>query len=118
MDESYEDLKARLDAPPPISWAPRGAEASGLDPDRALESDEIFGTVDEIDERTSEFGSFLMVVLKNADGRFGVAGLGTVLARRFETLKVGDRIGIRYLGKKPSTKGQDYDDYIVTVDRA
>jgi len=115
-DESYKDLQERMDNPP-LSWCPQGIP-DGFDPDKCITGAEIFGTIEAIEDRQSTFGPWRMVVVIDAqDRRVGIAGLGNVLVKRFATLEVGQRIGVRYLGRKPSSieGAEDYYDYSVVV---
>lgn len=121
--EEYKDLLDRLDHPP-LAWVPQTtvpASMADLDANLMVRSPAIFGRVDEIDDsRTTDYGAYRYVVLAQPDGtRVGVAGLGQVLAKRLAALEVGDRVAIRYEGRKPSkVAGQeDYHDYNVAIDR-
>lgn len=121
--EEYKDLLDRLDHPP-LAWVPQDklpASMADLDAAQMVRSKAIFGQVDEIDDtRTTDYGSYRYVVIAQPDGtRIGVAGLGQVLAKRLAGVEIGDRLAIRYEGRKPSSvAGQaDYHDYNVAVDR-
>jgi hypothetical protein len=123
VPEDFADLQARLDNPP-RAWVPQPIipdSLKDLDPAMIVRQVSVFGVVDEIDDtRTSDFGGYRYIVLAQPDGtRVGVAGLGQVLAKRIAGLEVGDRVAIRYEGRKPSkVAGQeDYHDYNVAVDR-
>lgn len=123
VPEGFANLADRLDNPPK-AWVPQAtipASMTDLDPAMMVRSVSVFGTVDEIDDsRTTDYGSYRYVVLAVPDGtRVGVAGLGQVLAKRLASLQIGDRVAIRYEGRKPSkVQGQeDYHDYNVAVDR-
>lgn len=123
VPEGFAGLADRLDNPP-LAWVPQTtvpASMADLDPKVMVRSGTVFGRVDEIDDsRTTDYGPYRYVVLAAADGtRVGVAGLGQVLAKRLAALQIGDRVAIRYEGRKPSkVAGQeDYHDYNVAVDR-
>lgn len=123
VPEGFEGLAERLDNPP-LAWVPQTVvpdSMKDLDPKMIVRSVSVFGVVDEVDDtRESDFGAYRYVVLAQPDGtRVGVAGLGMVLAKRLAGIEVGDRIAIRYEGRKPSkVAGQeDYHDYNVAVDR-
>ena len=113
-------LRDKLDNPP-LSWAPRGVRGD-LDADRCITDKTVVGVVDSIEDRESSFGPFKMVTIAEDGGRrIQIAGLGTVLDKRFQTLAIGDGLAVRYLGKKPSSVGEgaeDYDDYAVEIEKA
>lgn len=116
MADEYDDLRERLDNPP-LSWCPTGVP-DGLDPERCIESTEVFGTIESIEDRISDFGTYRMIVVIDPKGqRVQIAGLGTVLMKRFASLEPGQRLAVRYLGTHASsTPGQaDYHDYTVAV---
>ena len=116
MTDQFKDLADRLDNPP-LSWCPKGVP-DGLDAERCIVSNEIYGTIESIEDRQSDFGPYRMiVVIDGTDRRVQIAGLGTVLVKRFSALQIGQRIGVRYLGEHASsTQGfEAYDDYTVAV---
>ena len=62
----------------------------------------------------------MVTITEDGGRRIAIAGLGTVLDKRFQTIGIGDGLAIRYLGTKPSSvSGQaDYHDYTVAVEKA
>lgn len=116
MTDDYKDLQERMDNPP-LSWCPKGIP-DGFDAAKCIEERQVFGTIESIEERTSTFGPYRMVVVIDGSGRrIQLAGLGTVLVKRFASVEVGQRLGVRFDGTKPSSVegAEDYDDYNVVV---
>jgi hypothetical protein len=104
---------------PAKKWTPK-AVPKGEDPDEWIVSDRVSGVVEYLEERTGDFGSYLMAELRQKSGeRISVAGFGTVLDGWFRILRVSDGLAIMYHGTKPSSKpgNQDYDDFEVIVVR-
>jgi hypothetical protein len=117
--DPFDQLEERM-ANPPKLWTPKGppkdVEAAECVTERTVQ-----GIVEEIDERTGDYGGYRAVVLRRRDAsRVQVAAFGTVLGGRLRSIRVGDAIGLTYLGEKPSsTPGmQDYANYDVVILRS
>jgi hypothetical protein len=70
--------------------------------------DKIVGTVVDVDSRTTEYGTYPIVVLEtDAGDEIAVHGFHTVLKNEFAKRPptLGERIGVKYLGK--SDKGYE-----------
>src|SRR2546430_1517099 len=84
--------------------------------------DRIVGEIVDIYERAGDWGPYSVVDLKTDDGEvFSVSMAGTILAQEFEARSpnIGDRLGIKYLGKKATKNGKsEYKNYRVVVERA
>lgn len=109
-------LEERLDNPPKL-WTPKGAP-SDRDPDECIVEKSVKGIAEEVDLRTGEYGEYPIAILVRRDkSRVQVSGFGTVLGDRLRQVRVGDAVGITYLGTKPSTNPgmKDYDNYDVVV---
>jgi hypothetical protein len=82
----------------------------------------LVGKVVEVDQGESSYGTFPVVFITAEDGnewRWSV--LGGVAQKRIAKLQpsVGDEIGIRYLGKKPSPNyaGKFYADWKIVLEK-
>jgi hypothetical protein len=79
--------------------------------------DKLVGEVVELDERTNEYGTYPVVTVRTDDGEelafhaFRTVAKNELAKQRPE---VGDRIGIKYVGKP---EGKDYELYRVKVER-
>jgi hypothetical protein len=83
--------------------------------------DRLVGTVASVDERTNEWGTYPLIVIETDNGNeITVHGSRTVLRNEFARLRpmVGERIGIKYLGKIDRAGGASYEGYKVVLDRA
>jgi hypothetical protein len=79
--------------------------------------DRVIGTVIDVDSRTSEFGTYPIVVIETDDGNeISIHGFHTVLKNEFARRppQPGERIGVKYLGK--NAKG-GYEAYRVVFDK-
>jgi hypothetical protein len=112
--ELLQELQDRLDHPPKF-WCPEGVR-EGLEPSDCLTADRVAGVVQTIEDRENDYGPYRSVVVSCADGsRVKVAGIGAVLSRRFDQLRLGDGLAIRFKGRvAPKTPGYGpYLDYQV-----
>ena len=101
--ESRRSLAERLDTT---------AEAWKPEP-----GDKIVGEVIDVDSRTTEFGTYPIVTLRTDEWEeLAIHGFHTVLKREFSKARpeVGDRIGVKYLGKHE----RGYESYRVVRERA
>jgi hypothetical protein len=80
--------------------------------------DELVGAVVAVDRRTGQFGDYLVVTIDNGDEEVGVPATGSVLSRHLERVKVGDKVGIRFLGEGMSKSGRRYKNYTVRIKKA
>lgn len=78
--------------------------------------DTVKGTIVRVSQRTSEFGPYPLLSINTGNGIVEVHCFHSVLKNEVkeQRAQVGDRIGIKHLGK---TKGKDYHGYRVIVDR-
>jgi hypothetical protein len=100
--DPFDRLKDRLNNPPKF-WDP---EAKAKDPEKAYQETTVMGQVEEIDLRENEWGTFHNTIIRVPDGtRVSVGWYGTVLSKRFVKLdlQLGDYVGIRFLGRQPSS---------------
>jgi hypothetical protein len=100
-------LDDRLDADYAPAWRP--------DP-----GDKIEGEVVAIAERAGEYDPYPIVTVRRSDGEeFAIHAFHTVLAGEFAKLqlKLGDKIAVKYLGKKQNRAGNgSYHAYRVVKD--
>ena len=79
--------------------------------------DTLIGVVVDIDSRTTEYGTYPIVTIRDDDGaEFAVHAFHTVLRNEFAKRppRLGERLGIKYLGK--SDRG--YEGYRVAWEKA
>jgi hypothetical protein len=97
-------LKDNLNADYAPAWRP---EPGGM----------LIGVVTALSEREGAYGVYPIVTVRQDDGTdhafHDVARAKLARAKP----KVGERIGIKYLGKRDRQSGQPYHDYKVEVDR-
>jgi len=84
--------------------------------------EQVIGTIVEIGEAPgTNWGPYPVLTIEREDGTGEVAvhAFHSVLRREIETRQPteGDKIGIRYLGKKAGVT-QEYDSYRVVIERA
>lgn len=83
--------------------------------------DQVIGTIVEISERPgTEYGPYQVITIEQADGtEVAVHAFHGVLKNELESKQPteGDRIGIRYLGKKQGAT-REYENYRVVLERA
>ena len=96
-----------------IDWdAPKYPETASL----KAEGDTIEGVVTEVGEVRLEdrLAGYLRIMTAKGERTFW---LGKVLTEEVvrESVKKGDYVGIRYLGEKPSKKGNPYKDYDMRI---
>lgn len=102
-------LEERINGPEPEPWIPEEA------------GEYIIGEIEEISERVGDYGPYKVLTLLDADGSVAsVAGFGTVLKGKFDTLTDADcgrTIAVKYLGEAPSKKpgGKPYKNWTVTL---
>lgn len=114
--DALDQLEERLENPPKL-WAPKGPPAD-MSEDEVITATSVKGIVEEVDERTGDYGTYPVVVLVQRDKtRVQVAGFGTVLGNRLKNVSAGDAVGISYLGTRESTQPgrQPYDNYDVVI---
>lgn len=92
--------------------------------------DTIQGIVDDLDERDGGYGTYPIVTVRRITGpdgaetlstdRVAIHCMGTVLAGwvKEKGIKRGDRIALRYNGKKIGKSNQSFHDYSKTLQRA
>jgi hypothetical protein len=116
--DAFDQIEDVLDHPP-IMWTPKGVP-SDTSEDKCLVAERVSGQVETVEERTGDYGAYLVLVLVTKDRtRIQVAGFGTVLAGWFKVIRPGDLVGIKLEGSVPSpTPGyKPYDSYTVAVRR-
>jgi len=114
--DQLDQIDERLDNPPKL-WTPKGVQGD-LDPDECIAEKQVKGIVEEKDFRTGDYGEHPVVIVVRPDkSRVRILGYGTVLGNRLRGVEVGDAVGIKYLGTRPSnTAGmKPYDNYDVVV---
>jgi hypothetical protein len=73
---------------------------------RPKPGDKLIGVVVDIGSRTTEYGTYAIVTLRDKAGdEYAIHAFHTVLANEFakRPLRLGERVGVKYLGK--SDKG-------------
>ena len=106
-------LEDRLESGLPSAWRP-----DKEDPDI------LIGKVVSIEQGTSEYEPYPLVVIEQDDGEEkAVHGFHTVLKNELirQRPQPGERIGIKYLGEQPTKPGSKFKSFIgyrVKVDRA
>jgi hypothetical protein len=116
--DAFDQIEDVLEHPP-LMWTPKGVP-DGTEDEKCVVVDRVSGLVETVEERTGDYGPYLVLVLVSKDRtRVQVAGFGTVLAGWFRAIRPGDMVGIKYEGSVPSpTPGfKDYDNYTVAVRR-
>jgi hypothetical protein len=116
--DAYDEIEEVLEHPP-IMWTPKGVP-EGTEADKCLVTDRVAGLVETVEERTGDYGPYLVLVLVTKDrGRVQVAGFGTVLAGWFKVFRPGDMVGIKFAGSvaSPTPGFKPYDAYQVAVRR-
>ncbi len=107
VNDTYEDeLDQQLDAERPEAWVPEQA------------GETIKGTVMGWETGTTKFGKQDICIIDTGEEVRSVWIMGSVLQNQFERVqpKIGERIGIRYLGKRQNEKGDnEYKDWKVVV---
>lgn len=106
--EQADDLSERLDADYPETFILND------------ENPKFVGVFKRVDSGPSEYGPVPIVVMADQDGKeYGIWLLHAVLRNQFaqQAPKVGELVGIRYLGKKRGASGRDYANYRVAVVR-
>lgn len=84
---------------------------------RPKAGEKIVGEVIDVDSRTTEYGTYPIVTLRTDEGtELAIHGFHTVLKSEFSKARpeVGDRIGVKYLGKHEPR----YESYRVVRERA
>lgn len=78
---------------------------------------EVIGYAVRLEEAVGKFGPVKILVMRVGDKLFSVWLSHTALQSKLERARprAGDLLGIRYLGKRSSSSGQDYVDYNVVV---
>lgn len=86
---------------------------------KPVPGDKLIGRITEIGENTTEFGTYAVISVENADGEFSFHAFHTVAMRELERLRpaVGDEIGIAYRGKEMGKSGNEYQSYRIVVER-
>ena len=102
-------ISDRLDAPPAEGWRPQSG-------------DKLIGTIVEITEGASEYGTYPLIVVQPDDDPTprSVHAFHTVLKNELEKLRPteGDSIGIKYLGRQTGKGGgASYESYKVALER-
>jgi hypothetical protein len=111
--DQLEDIAAH----PAKTWTAR-ALPKDAKPEEWIVSDHVAGVVEYLEGRQSEYGPYMMAELRlKSDERVAVHLFGSVLSKWGSTLRTGDGLAVTYLGKRPSTQGQDYDAYEVVAVR-
>ncbi len=90
---------------------------SASEPWKPSPGDKLIGSVVDIDERDAGYGLYPIVVVLADDGeQYAFHAFHTVAKSELAKARpvVGDRIGIKYLGKP---EGKEYESYKVTVER-
>lgn len=103
-------IEDRLDREPAPGWRPNPG-------------DQVVGKIVEISEAPgTDFGPYPLITIEQADGtEVAVHAFHSVLKNEIDSKRPteGDRIGIRYLGKKTGTNGgREYEAYRVVIERA
>lgn len=102
---SRDEMRARL-----------AQEVEGWRPEAG---DEVFGTVVSVDTREGDYGPYPYIEIDDEDlGKVvGVHGFHSVLKREIanKTPKRGDTMGVKYLGKKTSKSGTEFEHYNVNI---
>ena len=103
--DAFDEIEDRLDHPP-LLWDPKEALK---DPDKCYRERRVIGVVEERETRTSTLkgsSDYEHTVLRLRDGtRVGVPWWGTVLKNavvRYDP-RIGDTVGIEYMGTKPNS---------------
>ncbi len=102
-------IEDRLDREPAPGWRP---EPGG----------QVVGKIVEISEAPgTDYGPYPLITVEQDDGtEVAVHAFHSVLKNEIDSKRPteGDRIGIRYLGKKAGSSGRDYEAYRVVIERA
>jgi hypothetical protein len=91
---------------------------STAEPWRPNPGDRITGTVIDVDSRTNDYGTYpIITVLTVAGNEVAIHAFGTVLKNEFAKRQPvsGERLGIKYLGRKEGPRGA-YDAYKVVFE--
>lgn len=109
-------LSERLDRPSE-SWRPADPK------DFPDHPQQLVGKIVEIEEIQGDYGMYPLLYIQDDDGNeWKWSVFGGVAQGRLAKLqpKVGDRIGVRYLGEKPSKnfQGKNYRDWKIIVEPA
>lgn len=103
-----ESLEERLDA----DWAPAWRPEAG---------EKLVGEVTALDKRTGYGGhEYAVLTVRAEDGQeWSVHAFHSVLANELREAKpkVGERIGVKYLGQREGAGGSSYHAYRVLIDR-
>jgi len=107
------DLAERLDSGLAVAWRPDKEDA-----------DTLIGEVVSVDLGTSDYGTYPLIVVRSDDGTEKAFHASHTVARnelKRARPQVGQRIGIKYLGKQTAAEGSKYGSYIgyrVEMERA
>lgn len=100
-------LEDRLDAPAP-AWRPEPG-------------DRLIGIVVDVGTREGTYGPYPVVTVESEEDGCDLAfhGFHSVARQELARLKVrvGDRIGLAYHGRRTSKGGDEYESYVIRVDR-
>jgi len=106
-------LEDRLEADLAPAWRPDKDDSAVL-----------VGEIVDIDEGTSDYDPYPLLTIRQDDGtELAVHAFHTVLKNELirQRPKIGERIGIKYLGEQPTKPGSKFKSFIgykVKVDRA
>jgi hypothetical protein len=95
-----------------------GAEAEPWIPEEAGEY--VVGEIEEISAREGDYGPYKVLTLLTDKGDvLSVAGFGTVLKGKFDSLTdpedIGRTIAVKFLGEARGKSGKDYKNWQVTL---
>lgn len=88
----------------PETWAPKVGDV-------------VEGTIVDLTDRTSDFGTYPIVTIDTGDGLVVFHAFHTVPRNKLkeQRAQTGDKIGVKYLGKP---KGKEYENYrIIIIER-
>lgn len=78
--------------------------------------DQIEGTVTSLGSYDGGYGEYPIVVVETDDGEeWAIHGLGTVLKDKLKKAEVGDSIGVRFDGERPTKGGRTFKAYTVVI---
>lgn len=100
-------LEEQLNGADPEPWIPENA------------GEFVQGEIEAVDTREGDYGEYKVVTLLTGSGDvLSVAGFGTVLKGKFESLTssdIGRELGVKFVGVKQNKLGKDYKDYKVLL---
>lgn len=103
-------LEERINGPEAEPWIPEEA------------GEFVIGELEEISDRTGDYGPYKVITLLTEGGDvLNVAGFGTVLKGKFDSLTSADlgcKVAVKFVGEATGKSGKAYKNWSVTIDRS